>query len=81
MELGVEHVIRETYASSLEMGNELLVAMGYPSARAAEVVRAYREMDDTMLKSDFENRHDPEALVTSAKSAMEELKRLFQTKG
>ncbi|MEL0616090.1 monovalent cation:proton antiporter-2 (CPA2) family protein [Cobetia marina] len=81
MELGVEHVIRETYASSLEMGNELLVAMGYPSARAAEVVRAFREMDDTMLKSDFENRHDPEALVTSAKSAMEELKRLFQTKG
>ena len=81
MELGVEHVIRETYASSLEMGNELLVAMGYPSARAAEVVRAFREMDDTMLKSDFDNRHDPEALVTSAKSAMEELKRLFQTKG
>ncbi|WP_158773302.1 monovalent cation:proton antiporter-2 (CPA2) family protein [Cobetia sp. L2A1] len=80
MELGVEHIIRETYASSLEMGSELLVAMGYPSTRATEVVRAFREMDDSMLQSDFENRYDPEALVTSAKSGMEELKRLFQTK-
>lgn len=80
MELGVEHIIRETYASSLEMGSELLVGMGYPSTRATEVVRAFREMDDSMLQSDFENRYDPEALVTSAKSGMEELKRLFQTK-
>lgn len=79
MELGVEHVIRETYAGSLEMGGELLVAMGYPSARAAEVARAFREMDDNMLKENFANRHDQKALVTSEQAAMTELKRLFQS--
>ncbi|TVU68743.1 MULTISPECIES: monovalent cation:proton antiporter-2 (CPA2) family protein [Cobetia] len=78
MELGVEHVIRETYASSLEMGGGLLGALGYPSARANEVVRAFREMDDDMLKKDFDNRHDQKALVSSEQAAMAELKRLFQ---
>src|SRR5271170_3135293 len=46
MDAGVTEVIRETYASSLEMAESVLEALGDTPATAREVVRRFRQHDE-----------------------------------
>ena len=54
MDLGVEHVYRETLDSALVLGREALRSLGVPSYRAHRTAQAFR-------------RHDERALVELAK--------------
>ncbi|WP_353981321.1 monovalent cation:proton antiporter-2 (CPA2) family protein [Salinicola endophyticus] len=78
MELGVDGVVRETFASSMEMSVEVLKGMGYPSSNAINAVRTFREFDNQLLKDTYTHRNDTEQLMATEKAAMEEFKSLFQ---
>jgi glutathione-regulated potassium-efflux system ancillary protein KefC/glutathione-regulated potassium-efflux system protein KefB len=78
MEQGVYKVFRETYASSLEMAEEVFVDLGYSEAMAQRTVSLFRRHDEALMAEQFEIRHDEEALIASAREAAEELRGLFE---
>jgi len=78
MEIGVDGVVRETFASSMEMNVEVLKGLGYPSANAINAVRTFRDFDNQLLKDTYTHRNDTEQLMATEKAAMAELQSLFQ---
>ncbi|WP_163649202.1 monovalent cation:proton antiporter-2 (CPA2) family protein [Modicisalibacter sp. 'Wilcox'] len=78
MELGVEVVIRETFAASMEMSFEVLKGLGYPSSNAMDAVRTFRDFDVRLFQDSYKDRHDVETLVANDRAAMAELRSLFQ---
>ncbi|MCM5703428.1 monovalent cation:proton antiporter-2 (CPA2) family protein [Larsenimonas salina] len=78
MELGVEHLVRETFDSSMEMSIDLLKGLGYPSSTASEAVRTFREFDNELFWSSYKHRNDNDALLESDRLAIEELYELFR---
>ena len=78
MEIGVDGVVRETFASSMEMSVEVLKGLGYPSANAINAVRTFRDFDNQLLKDTYAHRNDTEQLMATEKAAMAELQSLFQ---
>ncbi|MCF8481910.1 MAG: monovalent cation:proton antiporter-2 (CPA2) family protein [Rhodospirillum sp.] len=81
MEQGVYKVFRETYASSLEMAEEVFLDLGYSETMATRTVTLFREHDEALMAEQFEIRHDEEALIASAREAAEELRGLFEHDG
>ncbi|MFC0268444.1 monovalent cation:proton antiporter-2 (CPA2) family protein [Kushneria aurantia] len=77
-DLGVRVAIRETFSAGLELSQEALIGLGYPSARAAEAVRLFRDFDQRMFEDSRRYRHDNDQLLQNDRAAMEELYRLFQ---
>ncbi|MCI0511311.1 Kef-type potassium/proton antiporter (CPA2 family) [Chromohalobacter marismortui] len=78
MELGVDTVVRETFASSMEMSVEVLKGLGYPGSNALEAVRTFRDFDNQLLASSYEHRHDLETLRKTEHEAIAEFQALFQ---
>lgn len=77
MAAGVETVIRETFAGSLEASQSTLEALGVRPDRAAETVRRFAEYDEAAVRSTFVHRDDQQKLVESARAYSEELERIF----
>jgi glutathione-regulated potassium-efflux system protein KefB len=77
MDLGAT-VTRETFASGLEMGRDVLIALGVSPDTAAERVRVFREHDETLLLNQHLIYDDDEALMASAREARGELEQLFE---
>ncbi|MCM2130718.1 monovalent cation:proton antiporter-2 (CPA2) family protein [Larsenimonas rhizosphaerae] len=78
MELGVTHLVRETFGASMEMSGDILRGLGFPSANAAEAVRTFRDFDNELFRSSYRHRNDNDALLESDRVAMNELYALFQ---
>jgi glutathione-regulated potassium-efflux system ancillary protein KefC len=74
---GVTHVIRETFAGSLEAAQLALEDLGLPSAEARETVRVFGNYDEEMVRKTFTLRGDQKALIESSKNYTAELERLF----
>jgi glutathione-regulated potassium-efflux system ancillary protein KefC/glutathione-regulated potassium-efflux system protein KefB len=79
MEVGVHRVIRETYASSLEMAVGVLEALGETAATARSTVRRFREHDEAMLERQFAVRDDDSKLIASAQESARQLEQLFES--
>ena len=77
MDLGVEVVIRETLHSSLEMGQQVLEALGVPPAVAAERRERFRVHDEQMLREQYLVYDDEAALIASSQQALQDLEKLF----
>jgi voltage-gated potassium channel Kch len=78
LDVGVDRVIRETFASSLEMARAVLTGLGYAGAAADEAVRRFRAHDEALLERQRAFRDDESRLISSAREAAEELERLFE---
>ncbi|WP_040244426.1 monovalent cation:proton antiporter-2 (CPA2) family protein [Chromohalobacter japonicus] len=78
MEIGVDSVVRETFASSMEMSVEVLKGLGYPGSNALEAVRTFRDFDNQLLASSYVHRHDLETLRKTEHEAIAEFQALFQ---
>ena len=76
MDMGA-HVFREMFGSSLEMGREVLVAMGLAPEQADDRVRRFRTFDLKLLEAQRLLQDDEDALVQSTKDARRELMDLF----
>jgi monovalent cation:proton antiporter-2 (CPA2) family protein len=77
MDLGVRHVIRETFASSLEMATEVLEALGASRSEALSTVTRFRAHDEQTLKLQYAVKDAEQKLVQSSRESARQLEELF----
>jgi monovalent cation:proton antiporter-2 (CPA2) family protein len=78
MDAGVTAVIRETYASSLEMAQSVLEALGETAAAAREAVRRFRVHDEKTLAAQYKVKEDEEKFLATSREAARQLEKLFE---
>jgi len=78
MELGVTEIWRETFASSLELAETALVALGTRRETAAAQVRRFRLHDEDTLRKQAAIREDEEKLIATSQAAARQLEKLFE---
>jgi len=78
MDLGVTGVIRETFHSSLEMGEQVMQALGLPPETARERRERFQAHDERILQEQHLVYDDEAALIASSQQAREDLERLFE---
>ena len=78
MDAGVTEVIRETYASSLEMATLVLEALGEPSMAVREAVRRFRQYDQQTLEAQYAVKEDAEKFLATSRAAAQQLEKLFE---
>jgi glutathione-regulated potassium-efflux system protein KefB len=76
MDLGVE-AVRETFLSSLFLGERVLVALGTPEAIAADRARRFRTHDEALLRTQYQVYDDEAALIQTSQEARKDLEQLF----
>jgi voltage-gated potassium channel Kch len=74
---GVETVIRETFAGSVDAARATLVELGLTTSDARETVQKFAEYDERMVRETFVHRDDQDKLIASAKEYSAELQRIF----
>jgi monovalent cation:proton antiporter-2 (CPA2) family protein len=79
IETGVTEIWRETLASSLELAQSLLVALGTSNETAAAQVRQFREHDEETLRAQAAVHDDESRLIATAQASAQQLERLFET--
>ncbi len=77
MALGVEHIMRETFAGSLELTAEILGALGYDFAETKATIDRFRDHDEALLRDAVEFAGDEAKLAELAKKSRAELESLF----
>ena len=78
MDAGVRNVIRETYASSLEMASSVLESLGESPAAAREAVRRFRTHDEATLEAQYAVKEDQVKVAATTLAAAQQLERLFE---
>jgi glutathione-regulated potassium-efflux system ancillary protein KefC/glutathione-regulated potassium-efflux system protein KefB len=79
MDLGVDHLVRETFASSLEISVEVLQALGLPKLKAEETAQRFRLHDEAALLRQHAVKDDEKKLIQSGRESAEQLLHLFET--
>jgi Kef-type K+ transport system membrane component KefB/voltage-gated potassium channel Kch len=75
---GVDHVIRETFAGSVEAARLTLEALGTSSREAGRVVERFASYDEVAVRKNAALRDDEKALIESAKKYAAELERILR---
>lgn len=78
MDLGIEHIFRETLLSSLAMGEQVLRGLGIDAAESHRVIDTFRERDARLIQEQRAVQHDEEKLIQSAKDTARELELLLR---
>ena len=78
MEAGVQEVWRETLASSLEVAESTLVALGTSAETAAAQVRRFREHDEATLRAQAAVKDDESKVIATAQASAQQLEGLFE---
>ncbi|MFC7302301.1 monovalent cation:proton antiporter-2 (CPA2) family protein [Cognatiluteimonas weifangensis] len=76
MDLGAQ-AVRETFHSSLKLGERVLVALGASDAVAADRAERFREHDEKLLVAQHLIHDDEAALIQTSQEARRELEQLF----
>jgi glutathione-regulated potassium-efflux system protein KefB len=77
LELGITHVVRETFESSLELSSEVLQELGYSYSDARGTLDQFREHDERLLQESFHFQRDEKKLIEIAERSRRELESLF----
>lgn len=64
MEMGVSHLKRETFDSSVNFVKELLIDLGYPSERAQLVIEKFTKHDEALIREQFKVRTDEAQFIS-----------------
>ena len=78
MDAGVKNIIRETYASSLEMSEQVLQALGETAETARTTVRRFRRHDEGVLASQYAVKEDETKFKAATIEAAQQLEKLFE---
>ncbi|MEM7426278.1 MAG: monovalent cation:proton antiporter-2 (CPA2) family protein [Pseudomonadota bacterium] len=78
MNAGVEHVYRETFGSSLDMGKDALTSLGYRAYKAHRLMLKFRGHDEESLRNMAKHMDDEDALITESHKAHELAERLMR---
>jgi len=73
MDLGIEHIFRETLQSSLAMSEIVLESLGLSDADTKKFTSSFRVRDERLLFEQHAIHHSEEQLIQSAKDTAEEL--------
>lgn len=76
-EAGVDHVRRESFASSLEIGEMALRELGYPAHLAHRTAGRFRRYDEMAIETVAEFRDDEAAVIDFAKRSRKQLEDLM----
>ena len=78
MEMGCVQVFRESFASSLEAAEAVLVGVGFTTSSAANTVRRFRRHDEGLMEKAYSHHRDTDKLAALAREGRAELERLFE---
>lgn len=78
MDLGIEHIFRETLLSSLAMTEQVLRKLGHSTEDAKQVVDAFSESDAQLLIEQHAIHNSEEQLIQSSIDTAAELESLLQ---
>jgi CPA2 family monovalent cation:H+ antiporter-2/glutathione-regulated potassium-efflux system protein KefB len=78
MDAGVEHIVRETFFSSLRLTELVLGGVGLSPEDARRTVQRFREHDEHALIEQHGIHTDEKQMIQTAAEAAEELRRLFE---
>ncbi len=78
MDLGITHIFRETFFSSLAMSGRVLDMLGFDQEEVRRSIDTFREHDKRLLDEQHAIHHDEERLIQSAKDTARELESLLR---
>jgi CPA2 family monovalent cation:H+ antiporter-2/glutathione-regulated potassium-efflux system protein KefB len=79
MAAGVEHIIRETFFSSLRLTELTLEQLDIPAEQAARAIALFRAHDERVLTETYAVAHDETQLIQSAQQTAQELQQLIES--
>ena len=77
LNMGIKHVMRETWVSSLEMGEGILQELGLTFSAARKSLERFRQHDEELLMATYLHHKDEKKLTEMAAKARAELESLF----
>jgi len=77
LDLGIQHVMRETFAGSVELTGDILQELGMDLSNANTVLARFRKHDEELLQRNYKFANDPKKLQELAASARAELAQIF----
>ena len=77
LELGITHVVRETFESSVELSGQVLQELGFSYSDARGTLDQFREHDEHLLQESFHYQQDEKKLIEIAERSRRELESLF----
>ena len=78
MDLGIEHIFRETLLSSLAMTEQILTRLGHSPEDAKHVVEAFYERDARLLVEQHAIHNSEEQLIQTSRDTSAELELLLR---
>jgi glutathione-regulated potassium-efflux system ancillary protein KefC/glutathione-regulated potassium-efflux system protein KefB len=78
MDLGIEHIFRETMLSSMSMSKRVLANLGFDEEEVQRIAEEFRQHDTRLLKEQHAIQHSEEQMIQSAKDTAAELESLLQ---
>ncbi len=75
---GVRYIVRETFASSLEMAAAVLESLGESGTSARATVRRFRQHDEATLDSQYAVKEDETKFLATSLAAAQQLEKLFE---
>lgn len=77
MDLGIAHIVRDTFYSSLEMSYGILVGLGMSESESLHTVDSFRAVDERRLLAQHAIADDPGRMAREAEHWSRELEDLF----
>ena len=78
MDVGIDHIFRDTLLSSLAMGESVLTSLGFGEKEARYIAGTFREADEKLLVEQFALQDSEEQLIQSSKDAAKELESILE---
>lgn len=78
MDLGVDHIVRDTLLSSMAMAEHVLEELRLPAATAKHVAKTFLDRDEALLRDQHAVHDSEEKLIQSHRDAAEELTALLK---
>ncbi len=78
MDIGVEHVFRETFDSALSMGIEAMKVLGFRAYEAHRVAKQFKQHEQETNEKMFELREDREAYAAEVRERLTQLESLMR---
>jgi len=79
MGAGVEHIVRETFFSSLRLTEMLLEDLGVQAEQAQRAINLFRVHDERILNETYAIAHDEKQMIQTTQEASQELLDLFES--
>jgi len=79
MGAGVEHIVRETFFSSLRLTEMLLEDLGIQAEQAQRAINLFRVHDERILNETYAIAHDEKQMIQTTQEASQELLDLFES--